>query len=84
MSSDLSHFHAYETACHLDAQTSKKIVALDERLVGEEACGAYAINGLMRLAKRHDLSVEVLDVRNSGDTAGDRHRVVGDGAYALH
>jgi AmmeMemoRadiSam system protein B len=53
-------------------------------LEGEEACGAAAINGLMLLARQHDLTVTELDVRNSGDTAGDRHQVVGYGAYALH
>jgi AmmeMemoRadiSam system protein B len=84
VSSDLSHFHDYETARDLDADASARIVARDDRLHGEDACGARAINGLMRLAQKHDLSVNVLDVRNSGDTAGDRHRVVGYGAYALH
>lgn len=84
VSSDLSHYRSYETARDLDAETSAKIVAKHDRLHGEEACGAHAINGLMRLAKKHDLSVTVLDIRNSGDTAGDRHQVVGYGAYALH
>ena len=84
ISSDLSHYHAYEEARQLDAQTSARILARDEGLHGEEACGAAAINGLMRLARDHDLAVSALDVRNSGDTAGDRHQVVGYGAYVLH
>lgn len=84
VSSDLSHFHDYETARDLDDATSARIVARDDRLEGGDACGARAINGLMRLARNHDLSVAVLDVCNSGDTAGDRRRVVGYGAYALH
>ena len=50
---------------------------------GEEACGAYALNGLLLAAKAKGLQVRTLDVRNSGDTAGDRYRVVGYGAYAL-
>lgn len=84
VSSDLSHYHSYEEARQLDAQTSARILAREEGLHGEEACGAPAINGLMRLAKEHDLTVTALDVRNSGDTAGDRHQVVGYGAYVLH
>ena len=84
VSSDLSHFHTYEAAQQLDAETTNKIVARQDGLHGEEACGAHAINGLMRLARAHDLSVSVLVVRNSGDTAGNRSRVVGYGAYALH
>lgn len=84
VSSDLSHFHDYDTARDLDAGTSARIVARDDGLHGEQACGARAINGLMRLARNHDLSVDVLAVCSSGDTAGDRQRVVGYGAYALH
>jgi len=84
VSSDLSHYHAYATARRLDADTSARIAAKDEHLDGEQACGAFAINGLMHFAKAHALQVSVLDVRNSGDTAGDRRQVVGYGAYALH
>jgi AmmeMemoRadiSam system protein B len=82
-SSDLSHFHAYAEARAIDAQTTKRIEARNTNLQGEEACGAYALNGLLLAAQAHDLQVRTLDVRNSGDTAGDRHRVVGYGAYVL-
>ena len=84
ISSDLSHFHSYEAACALDTATSSRILARDDHLDGEAACGARAINGLMRLAQAHDLSVSLLELRNSGDTAGDRQRVVGYGSYVLH
>ena len=84
VSSDLSHYHPYEQARALDATTSARIEARHDRLTGEEACGAHAINGLMRLARAHGLAVTALDVRNSGDTAGDRNQVVGYGAYAIH
>lgn len=83
VSSDLSHYHAYERARTLDAATTARIVARDDDLTGEEACGAAALNGVLRVARERGLSVIVLDVRNSGDTAGDRHQVVGYGAYAL-
>ena len=84
ISSDLSHYHSYRQARALDARTTTRILSRDDRLHGDEACGAAAINGLMQLARSHDLTVTELDVRNSGDTAGDREHVVGYGAYALH
>lgn len=83
VSSDLSHFHEYADARQIDEHTTARIEACESTLHGEEACGAYAINGLMLAAKVRGLEVRTLDVRNSGDTAGDRHRVVGYGAYAL-
>ena len=83
VSSDLSHFHSYGDAREIDAKTSSRIEAREPTLHGEEACGAYAVNGLLLAAKAHGLEVHTLDVRNSGDTSGDRSRVVGYGAYAL-
>ena len=82
-SSDLSHFHSYADASVIDARTTARIEAGEPNLHGEEACGAHALNGLLLAARAHDLHVHTLDVRNSGDTAGDRRRVVGYGAYAL-
>lgn len=82
-SSDLSHFHGYADAQAIDARTTARIEALETTLNGEEACGAYVVNGLMLAARAHGLAVQTLDTRNSGDTAGDRRRVVGYGAYAL-
>lgn len=83
VSSDLSHFHSYDEAREIDANTTARIEARDASLVGEEACGAYAVNGLLLAARARGLEVRTLDTRNSGDTAGDRRRVVGYGAYAL-
>ncbi|MEJ2297994.1 MAG: AmmeMemoRadiSam system protein B [Woeseiaceae bacterium] len=82
-SSDLSHFHNYDEARDIDANTTARIEALETTLDGEEACGAYALNGLLRAASKRNLDIRTLDVRNSGDTAGDRGRVVGYGAYAV-
>ena len=50
----------------------------------ERACGATAINGLLHVARRRGLHAELLDLRNSGDTAGDRREVVGYGAFAFY
>ena len=84
ISSDLSHFLDYESAQRLDTKTSEAIVELRHDDVGhEQACGRHAVNGLLHLAKRHGLEAAALDVRNSGDTAGPRDRVVGYGAYAF-
>ena len=84
VSSDLSHYHGWSEARRLDADTTRAIVERRSDLPDERACGACAINGLMQVARQRGLAVELLDQRNSGDTAGDRSRVVGYGSYALH
>jgi AmmeMemoRadiSam system protein B len=83
VSSDLSHYLPYESARGRDRDTARAIVGLEARLVPEEACGAAPINGLLRAARRHGMAAELVDLRNSGDTAGDRGRVVGYGAFAF-
>ena len=52
-----------------------------EQLDDNQACGFRPIRGLLRLARRRGLSSQCLDLRNSGDTAGRRDRVVGYGAF---
>jgi MEMO1 family protein len=84
VSSDLSHYHAYDAARRRDRGTAGVIMNLDARLVPEEACGAAPINGLLRAARHHELAAELVDLRNSGDTAGTRDRVVGYGAFAFY
>lgn len=84
VSSDLSHFHTYEEASRIDARTSQRILARATNLVGEEACGAAALNGLMASRRAGELDIQQVALCNSGDTAGDRTRVVGYGAYVLH
>jgi AmmeMemoRadiSam system protein B len=84
VSSDLSHYHDYATAERIDAQTAASIESLDERSIGaNEACGYLAIRGLLIEARRRELSAHRLDLRNSGDTAGDRRSVVGYGAWVF-
>jgi len=84
VSSDLSHFLPYDAGRTADRRTADRIVALDDHpLVGEEACGAAPINGLVWVARRRGLRAELLDLRSSGDTAGKRSEVVGYGAFAL-
>ena len=83
VSSDLSHYLPYATARQVDAATVQRILALDPHIDHEQACGATPINGLLLAARRHHLSVHLIDLRNSGDTAGDKSRVVGYGALAF-
>ena len=83
ISSDLSHYHPYKDAQHIDARTSKKILDLDSSLVGEEACGCKPLNGLLQVLKDKALKVEEVEVKNSGDTAGSKDKVVGYGAYVV-
>jgi len=84
ISTDLSHFHDYPTAQQIDTRTTQAIEQCDYNAIGpEQACGCRPLDGLLKLAAEHDCSVITLDQRNSGDTAGDRSRVVGYGAYAV-
>ena len=83
VSSDLSHYLPYRAAQDRDARTAQAIVGLEARLIPDEACGAAPINGLLRAARTRALAAELVDLRNSGDTAGDRNRVVGYGAFAF-
>jgi MEMO1 family protein len=83
ISSDLSHYHPYGEARRIDGGTAESVLALAGTLDHEQACGATPINGLVLCARRHALSPELLDLRNSGDTAGDRSRVVGYAAFAF-
>jgi AmmeMemoRadiSam system protein B/AmmeMemoRadiSam system protein A len=85
VSSDLSHFHDYDTARAKDQQTAEAIERLQPQnaCAGDRACGHHAIAGLLDQAQRRDLRVTALDVRNSGDTQGGRERVVGYGSFAF-
>ena len=84
VSSDLSHYLPYDKACERDRHTAERILRLDPDLEGEEACGCKPLNGLLLAAKQRGLRAELLDLRNSGDTAGSKDRVVGYGAFAFY
>jgi MEMO1 family protein len=83
VSSDLSHYHRYADARQIDRATVDAILALAPDIDHEQACGATPVNGLLLAARSHGLQPELLDLRNSGDTAGDRSRVVGYAAVAF-
>jgi hypothetical protein len=84
VSSDLSHYHDHATATARDRRTADAILAgRDDELTTDAACGAYPVRGLLTAARRRRLAPALLDLRNSGDTAGPRDRVVGYGSFAL-
>jgi len=82
ISSDLSHFHDYYTARENDQATADAILKF-EPVYPFQACGCVGINGMVHVAKRRGMGVQMLDLRNSGDTAGPRDRVVGYGAFCF-
>ncbi|MDR2566140.1 MAG: AmmeMemoRadiSam system protein B [Bifidobacteriaceae bacterium] len=82
VSSDLSHYLPYDTARQVDQDTLTQVMALSSELSGDQACGVYPVNGLGRAARGRRLRPQLLDYRNSGDTAGDHGRVVGYAAVA--
>ena len=85
VSSDLSHYEDYASCTAHDRRTTQSIEALRGDLIGpRDACGAFPLCGLLAVAQQRGWQVETLDLRNSGDTSGDRSRVVGYGAYVLH
>jgi AmmeMemoRadiSam system protein B/AmmeMemoRadiSam system protein A len=83
VSTDLSHYHAYDEARRIDGATVSRIASLATDLGHDEACGATPLNGLLAIARRKRLAVRMLAACNSGDTAGAKDRVVGYSALAL-
>lgn len=84
ISSDLSHYLDYETASNTDRNTTYLIESFDyEKIGSKQACGCMPMRGLLKLAKEKNMTIQTLDLRNSGDISGKKDRVVGYGAYAL-
>jgi len=84
ISSDLSHYLDYDSARKIDGQTCQAIESLDpSKIAREGACGRFPVGGLLAVARKRGLRVTTLDLRNSGDTAGPRDRVVGYGSWAF-
>lgn len=82
-SSDLSHYHPYAQAQRLDRETVADMLALRGPIDPRRACGAYPVNGLLVSAAMRGLATELFGLCNSGDTAGDRSRVVGYAAIGV-
>jgi len=84
VSSDLSHYLGYAQAQAIDRDTARLILNRQPTLDPHQACGAAPANGLLVVAARRGLGPRLLDLRNSGDTAGDRSRVVGYGSFGFY
>lgn len=83
ISSDLSHFLSYRAAQATDRETVQNILDLNGGLTHEQACGGTPINGLLLAARQHHLQPQLLGLCNSGDSAGDKGRVVGYASFAF-
>ncbi len=85
ISSDLSHFHDYDTAKKMDNRTRAMIENFDaENIDTNDACGALPVAGMLIAARNRDMKIKTLGMRNSGDVTGDKSRVVGYGAWAVY
>lgn len=84
VSSDLSHYHDYETARTIDAATTQAIEHFDSSIGPDDACGYQGVRGLLQVTAEKGLHEMTLDVRNSGDTAGPHDQVVGYGSYIFY
>ena len=83
ISSDLSHYLPYDVAKRVDSATVQSILELKHPISHEQACGGTPINGLLVAARHHRLAPHLLDLRNSGDTAGPRDGVVGYASFVF-
>lgn len=77
ISSDLSHYRPYEIARSEDQDTIGQILSGQSSILPDQACGALPIDGFLQVARERSLRGQLLDYRNSGDTSGNKDRVVG-------
>ncbi|MGC8744689.1 MAG: AmmeMemoRadiSam system protein B [Verrucomicrobiia bacterium] len=83
-SSDLSHYLPYDSARTTDNRCVKTICELDLKSIEmQEACGRIPIAILMHIAVMRGWKPQLLNYRNSGDTAGDKRAVVGYASIAF-
>jgi len=84
VSTDLSHYLGYTAAQTRDLATAKTIERLAfDQLGPYDACGFAALNGALCAVSAKRWNIARLDLRNSGDTSGDRSSVVGYGAWVF-
>jgi len=83
ISSDLSHYLPYATAQLVDNETAQSILKLQQPIAHDHACGGTPVSGLIVAAQHHHLVPHLLDLRNSGDTAGTRDQVVGYASFVF-
>lgn len=84
VSTDLSHYMPYAQAVQKDHATIAQIEHYSSHLQGEQACGCRVLNGFLLAAQTLQWHIQLLDYRNSGDTAGSKDKVVGYAAFIAH
>lgn len=84
ISSDLSHYLPYGRAVTTDEQTIERILTFDSAIPHDRACGANCLNGMLLAAEQRQLRPELIGRCTSGDTAGDKDRVVGYCSVAFY
>jgi MEMO1 family protein len=83
-STDLSHYLDDATARRQDQATAQAVLNLEPDAIGpRDACGAFALRGLLGWARRLGLVPAALHRCTSADATGDRSRVVGYAAFAF-
>ena len=83
-STDLSHYLDESAARVADTRTLEAIAELDPTKIGTvDACGAFALRGLLRWAASESLVPALVHRTTSADHGGDPHRVVGYAAVAM-
>ncbi|MGC8528862.1 MAG: AmmeMemoRadiSam system protein B [Leptospirillia bacterium] len=92
ISSDLSHYLSSGEAKLVDRATADRILSLDPSVQPELACGATPVNGLLLAARKWPLIPVLIEMKNSGETAGGvvgsegrlADRVVGYASFAFY
>jgi AmmeMemoRadiSam system protein B len=84
VSTDLSHYLDLRTARERDAHTAAAILARDAAAIGpEDACGHWALRGLLQHAAQRGMDVELLRLGTSADAGAGTSRVVGYGSFLV-
>ena len=85
ISSDLSHYYSQKEAMAIDSYCVKGVEELDLSMFPNcQACGKPAIIASVQYALKHNLKSKTLDYKTSGDTTGDKDRVVGYGSFMFY
>jgi len=81
-SADLSHYLSYREAKKTDKKTLNNLLGLQTS--GLDICAIDSAKTIIEITKKLGGKAKLLKYLNSGDTAGDKLRVVGYGAVAFH
>lgn len=84
VSTDLSHQLPEESARRRDRETAEAVMRHETHAIREgDACGGFALRGMVEHARERGLRIELLDLRTSANSTGDGASVVGYGAFAV-